>query len=584
MKIDINQIINKIKSNKVIKDLFSEETTQKKYIIFDIGNYNLKALFCEITDKIYIKDCRILKLDFEKYGNYSEALENSIKDILYGKKIEDTKLGVLLSGQYVINRFIVLPKIPEDELKQALKFEIKKNLHLNIAEVSFNYSINEVLKDENGKEKLKVFVGIIKKNDIENIENIFSDFGVPLAFITIDSLLYQKGYEFQQEEESVAYIEIGAENTNFNIIKNNNLEFSRNIPMGGVALSELIAKDISGSPTNFREFLNEAEIEKRKTPLYLEEDELEKMDQKKKIIAMSLMDGVGRILQRIRLTVGYYKTQVKGKNIKKIYLLGGVSSIKNIEKYFQKHLDVETHKIEFNPADFVDFNENIVKNRLKENIQFFWLSLLIAEKLFLEGDVINFYQKDKSEKITFDTIVNYFPEPKNVFITASLFIFIYYMLVGIPQYWNMKKLYTKYEKVSEKIIDIRDLENEIKYSLTINKKNNQNVFNWLQEFKEADKNWVKLLTRISENIPDNAYVDVLEINTNRQVHPVRYQLKIDFEFMGEENIRQVRNFLENPKTWENISFNKHSLDFHDRPGFSRGEINYHRLIMEGVFY
>ncbi|MFA5478490.1 MAG: pilus assembly protein PilM [Candidatus Muiribacteriota bacterium] len=582
MKIDIDIIVNNFKKSRIYSNLFSEEDSCKKYIIYDIGSNSIKAVFVEITDKINILDCKNVKINTEKYGDYEKALEAALKDIIYGKSVESYKVIIILSGQYILNRFVILPKIPDDELDSALKFEIKKILHTDMKNVFYNYKIVETLKDEKEKEKYKIFVGVVREEDISLLEKLFKKFGMIINNVTIDSLLYADLYKKMGEHEnSVAFIDIGSENTNFNIVKNGILEFSRNIPMGGNAITELIAKDISGSPTNFREYIAESEVEKKKTVVYSDENEMEKLDERKKIIALSLVDGISRIIQRIRLTIGYYKTQVKGQNVSKLFITGGTSSIGNIESFFVKHLDTETFKIDNSFLNEFNFEDELSKNKMLENSSVYWLTVCCILQLNSKGSVINFYQKNQMQKINADFFINLFPEPKKVFGLAAGLICLYYSALMVPQYFTTKALYNSYIRVDNVVKNYRSIDNEVKYSLKIFNANNKNVVDWVNEFKIAKKDWIDFFRFISETMPDNSYTYNLNLKPLRQFAPAKQQLTIEFEFEGYENLREFQYELKISEKM-NEMFKIEKMEFKERMVYTRDNITYYRLIMEAI--
>ena len=585
MNININEIISFLKNSKYYGMLFESEEASKNYVVFDIGNYNVKFIRFSLEEKIIIKEFNTVKLNYSKANDFENALKNALSDILYGKNFEDCRIAAIYSGQQITNRFIVIPKIPEEEVETAIKFEMKKLLHIEADQAVINHQIIEVFTDDSGKEKYRIFVAVMKSDDVQLIENMFKNAGIPLSLLTIDTTLISEMADIDKSKESkrIGVIDIGSENTNFNIIQNGKIEFSRNIPMGGNAITELIAKDISGSTTNFREFLEQSDVVKRKTAIEVNEDELEKMDEQKKIITMSLVDGISRISQRIRLTIGYFKTQVKGKNIDELFIIGGTSNIPGIDRYFSENLDIQTSLISNEFYDFFEFTEEEnMKGRFLEDTNLYFLSLMFSHNIMQNHGIINFLSKKKDDDIDIDIIVDRFPEPVKVFSIASIFIILYYISINYSVLTQLKKVYTKYEDIKAKITDYRTISEELKYKLKRENIEFNTTSKWIEKFNENNIQWLDFYKKIGELLPANSFMNSVNIISRIQDANIAYNIKMEIEFIGEENLKEFRFRVENPSSWEPVRVE--NIVFKDRPAIVKDGEKLFRINIEAEVY
>ncbi|MCK9475169.1 MAG: pilus assembly protein PilM [Candidatus Muirbacterium halophilum] len=585
MNININEIIGKLKDSKYYEMLFESEEASKNYVVFDIGNYNVKFIRFSIEEKIVINEFNTVKLNYSKASDFETALKNAISDILYGKNFEECKIAVIYSGQQITNRFIVIPKIPEEEVETVIKFEMKKLLHLEADQAVINHQIIEIFKDESGKEKYRIFVAVMKSDDVNIIESLFKNAGIPVSILTIDTILVSEMTDIDKSLESkrIGIIDIGAENTNFNIIQSGKIEFSRNIPMGGNAITELIAKDISGSPTNFREFLDQSDSVKKITQIEVKEDELEKLDEQKKIIVMSLTDGISRISQRIRLTIGYFKTQVKGKNIDELYIIGGTSNIPGLESYFSENLDIHTSKISEDFYDFIVFKEEeIMKARFIESSNLYFLSLMFSLKMLKQNGIINFLSKKKDDDLDIDVLVDRFPEPAKIFTIASIIIILYYFALNFSALTNVKGIYSKYDDIKQKITDYRVISEELKYKLKRENIELTTTSKWLETFKTNNITWLDFYKKIGELLPKNSFMNSINIASRLQDTTILYNVKMEMEFVGEDNLKEFRFRVENPSAWEPLRVE--NIVFKDRPPIVKSGDKIYRVNIEAEVY
>jgi len=552
MKFNLDDLIKNIRSNKLYQYLYSEKVEDKNIIIFDIGTKNIKYFFIELgKEKPVIKYSDVIKIDLKKNNDYSVAVKSTIRDVMYGKPLDNTKVAVILSGQQITNRFIIIPKIPDDELSTAIDFEVKKMLHVSAEDVMINHKVVERFTDEKGREKLKIFIAVIKHDDIKELEEVFKELGLPISILTVDSILYGHIYTMSRyKDERVAFVDVGAENTNFNIVKDGMLEFSRNIPMGGNAITELIAKDLSGSPTNFREFVDESEIEKIRSSLFTNESELEKLEEKKKTIAMSLTDGIARIMQRVRLTIGYFKTQVKGKSIDRVVLCGGSSNITNIAEVVSSSLDVKTETLNIEFSNIFDSESELMEKRIAENILYFGPVLAVSELFFKKEEILNFYNAKNKDKIELDVIFEKFPEPKIVFSIAAGFVVFYFSVIGFMQHRVERSRFNSLKSVKSMVQEYNTVESDMKYRLRTEIKNMDNVKSWLSSFVAIKKNWNGLFDFLAGVLPEKSFIESFELKSKMQSIKVTYTLEMVIMFEDPEEFKNFKFLIENRSVWD----------------------------------
>ncbi|PLX19355.1 MAG: hypothetical protein C0601_01960 [Candidatus Muiribacterium halophilum] len=552
MKFNLDDLIKNIRSNKLYQYLYSEKVEDKNIIIFDIGTKNIKYFFIELgKEKPVIKYSDVIKIDLKKNNDYSVAVKSTIRDVMYGKPLDNTKVAVILSGQQITNRFIIIPKIPDDELSTAIDFEVKKMLHVSAEDVMINHKVVERFTDEKGREKLKIFIAVIKHDDIKELEEVFKELGLPISILTVDSILYGHIYTMSRyKDERVAFVDVGAENTNFNIVKDGMLEFSRNIPMGGNAITELIAKDLSGSPTNFREFVDESEIEKIRSSLFTNESELEKLEEKKKTIAMSLTDGIARIMQRVRLTIGYFKTQVKGKSIDRVVLCGGSSNITNIAEVVSSSLDVKTETLNIEFSNIFDSESELMEKRIAENILYFGPVLAVSELFFKKEEILNFYNAKNKDKIELDVIFEKFPEPKIIFSIAAGFVVFYFSVIGFMQHRVERSRFNSLKSVKSMVQEYNTVESDMKYRLRTEIKNMDNVKSWLSSFVAIKKNWNGLFDFLAGVLPEKSFIESFELKSKMQSIKVTYTLEMVIMFEDPEEFKNFKFLIENRSVWD----------------------------------
>jgi|GEM_PF-4877822 len=552
MKFNFDDIIKSVQSNKLYQYLYMEKEEDRNIIVFDIGTENIKYIYVELTDeKPVIKYNDVVKLNLKKNPDFSQAVKSTIRDIMYGKPLDNTKVIVLLSGQKLTNRFIIIPEIPDDELSTAINFEVKKMLHVSTEEVMINHKVVNRFTDEKGRERLKIFIAVIKYEDIRELETTFKELGLPISILTLDSIVYSNIYKMlSYKEERVAFVDIGADNTNFNIVKDGVLEFSRNIPMGGNAITELIAKDLSGSPTNYREFIDESEIEKLKSILYPNEEEMERLDQRKKIVALSLSDGVARIMQRVRLTIGYFKTQVKGKNIDRVVLSGGTANIKRLSEVVSSSLDIPTEILSIDMKKTFDFDSEFLEKRINENMLFIPPVVGICDLYANKKEILNFYSSKNKDKIDVNLIYQDFPEPKTVFSLAAGFILVYFFITGMMDGLAERRRFNSLKDVKSMVQEYNTIDSELKYSLRNEVKNQDNILVWVSDFENIKKDWNSFFDYLAGILPKRSFVESFKLKSKMQSISMSYEIEMVILFEDPDEFKNFKFLIENRSVWD----------------------------------
>ncbi|RJP29038.1 MAG: type IV pilus assembly protein PilM [Candidatus Omnitrophota bacterium] len=240
------------------------------------------------------------------------------------------KLNLSLSGLQTITRYTDFPKMSNDEFKQALKFEAQKHIPFPLSEVNVD---GFILKDDLPDNKMLVLLAAAKKDAIESRIKLCDNLGVRLGAVDIDSiaLINTFNHNYSDDEsikdKAVALLNIGATESNLNILDSGFPRLSRDIHIAGNHFTKKIS-DIQG--------LEFKEAEKIKVS-----------PEKQTSSVISCIDNVLSNLARdLRTSFDYYESQ-NASSVSRIYLTGGSSmfaglreSLTNLMGIQVEHWDV----------------------------------------------------------------------------------------------------------------------------------------------------------------------------------------------------------------------------------------------------
>ncbi|MDD4899679.1 MAG: type IV pilus assembly protein PilM [Candidatus Omnitrophica bacterium] len=282
----------------------------------DIGSVSIKV----VKLRLFEEKAEVVDFKIEPFALDSAPVLKNIFQAMQAKKI-----NLSISGPSSIIRYVDFPKMNAEELKQAMKFEAQKHIPFTISEVNLDC---HVLKENPAENKMRVLLAAVKKDLVSQRLKLAQEAGVAVNLIDNDSLAMVNAFNFnyaanaQEEQKTIALLNIGALNSNLNILEGSAPSFSRDIHIAGNNLTQKIA-DLLG--LDFKA----AEVQKINPDA----------DKKDKII-MAIDSVFSRLVNEIRTSVDYYETQ-SASSVAKIFLSGGSSHLTGIKEKLATLLGTE---------------------------------------------------------------------------------------------------------------------------------------------------------------------------------------------------------------------------------------------------
>ncbi len=223
-----------------------------------------------------------------------------------------------------------LPAMAEDEIPQAVQYEIRPYVPLSLDEVTLDWSI---IEGESPDTPLKVLVVAIPNDIISqyreiahlanlNLRILESEvFALTRASIKPPHQKFGSGGENGKEKKVIGLIDIGARSTTCSIIEEGVLKISHSFNTAGNQLTEAIARSLNID-------YNKAEEIKKKHGL---------IGGNVRKILIPLID---LILEEIKKAFRNFYLK-EGKEVEKIVLAGGLVPMPGLKEYFSTELKKE---------------------------------------------------------------------------------------------------------------------------------------------------------------------------------------------------------------------------------------------------
>ncbi len=164
------------------------------------------------------------------------------------------------------------------------------------------------------------------------------------------------GKPTKQADSVKALLNIGNRLTQVVIIRDGNLDFVRELQIGGADFTLAISTKLGID-------MDAAEVAKLRPQERIEEI---------KAAAQAVLE---RFSNEVRLSFDYYENQV-GKAVDEIYLSGGGSSFSGLAKFLKETVDLDV--IMWNPLDKFELNPEISKQKMNELSTFFAVAAGLA--------------------------------------------------------------------------------------------------------------------------------------------------------------------------------------------------------------
>lgn len=294
----------------------------KRYLIgLDLGSRFVKAVeLCENGGKFELTAFR----QVETSG--PEKAREAAREVLAGGGFHTKRVATAVSGRSVIVRYVMMNRMPDEELHNVIKFEAGKYIPFEVEDVVLDCQrLEEGNQAETEQAKdMRVLLVAVKRTFVDEHVSVLSDAGLLPAILDVDSFALGNAFELRSRttgqgpppDRVIALVDIGAYKTNINILRGGNSYFTREVYIAGNDFTEAVAKKLGCESA-------EAETQKRNPG----EKSAELFD-----AAASVLDD---LCHEVHLSFDYFENQFE-KEVEEVYLSGGGSLMPGVEETCQR--------------------------------------------------------------------------------------------------------------------------------------------------------------------------------------------------------------------------------------------------------
>ncbi len=314
----------------------------KSVIGLDIGSRTIKAVELTREGTGFV---------MTGYGQTEVLAEehrpDAILEVLRDHPFHTKRVVTAVYGKSVIVRYLSMARMPEEDLRNAIRYEADKYIPFDVDDVVMDcQAFDDDPEQEGMDQEMRVLLVAVKRSLIDDHVSLLNGIGLQPAVIDVDSFAIGNAFEiargdaFYEEDQarSIALLEIGANKTNINIFNKGTSYFTREIYLAGDDFTHAIAKRLGVE-------LEEAEQRKR--------DSTESSEELMEAVMPSLDDLANEIL----LSFDYFENQFD-REVEEVYLSGGGARLTGVEQALERTLGRPTRL--WDPTEGIEIHDGAV--------------------------------------------------------------------------------------------------------------------------------------------------------------------------------------------------------------------------------
>ena len=281
------------------------------------------------------------------------AVADVIRQLFEKNNFKATEVVGSLSGNAVIVKKIVLSRMTEEELAEAIYWEAEQYIPFDIQDVNLDYQVLEIGSGDADGDTMGVLLVAAKKEKIADYTGVISQAGRVPVVVDVDAFALQNAYEVNYGVDMarvVVLINAGASAININIIEGGQSLFTRDISLGGNAYTEALQKELSLSFEN-------ADLVKRGVPV--EGAHAEDVDPIIRTVTESL-------LLEVEKTFDFFKATAASDRIDELVVSGGAAGVDGFTQAFEARFNLPVTA--FDPFRQIEFDTTKLSTERREEL------------------------------------------------------------------------------------------------------------------------------------------------------------------------------------------------------------------------
>jgi len=221
----------------------------KRLIGLDIGTSSIKVAEIEVSRKgadllsfgmTATPSNSILGGDISNPSAISVAVQSLMSEI----KMKKRSVSIGIWGTAVIVKKITIPKIEKKLIAEQIKWEAEQYIPFDVNDIVLDYHI---INPQTSGETFDILLVAAQNDLVAQYNSVVSGSGMQMSVLDVSGFALANAFELNFGKtvgETIAVLNIGAGVTNFVILSDGEVIFSRDIPVGGQNFTNEIHKEM----------------------------------------------------------------------------------------------------------------------------------------------------------------------------------------------------------------------------------------------------------------------------------------------------------------------------------------------------
>lgn len=277
----------------------------------------------------------------------AEALPGALRQVMRERGIRPAPLMIALSGQMVFPRFVRLPAVGEEKLRQMIQYEVEQNVPFPLDEIVWN---DQFIGDASTGEQAAMIVAA-KIEHVREVTDGVMAIGLEPELVDVAPMALYNCLKFNEPnlDGCTILLDVGSRVTNLIFIEDEKI-YSRCIPVAGNAITQGLATGLGIS-------FEEAEAKKRESAYVALGGTYVAEDPETERISKIVRNVVTRLHAEISRSINFYRSQQGGSAPTRLILTGGSAVLPHLDTFFREKLQVEVSFL--NPFENISFGPRI---------------------------------------------------------------------------------------------------------------------------------------------------------------------------------------------------------------------------------
>lgn len=319
----------------------------------DIGSGALKI--AEITQKNgkpFLKSAGIVEVPESMLQGGavadSEALAVTIRQAIAASGASAREAVVAVSSKMVFVRELTFPSMTQDELKEAIKWDVEK--YVPYPPNSYYYDFSMIGKEKEGAE-IKVLLVAASHDVVNYLSQAVEDAGLKLIAVDIEPLAIHRT---MPEADNLLVVDMGTVFSQITIFQQGIPVLTREIEIGGQRFTEEIMQTLG------LEFAEAERLKQRQEGLLQKTTSGEEISPFQQQVEMLILE----LTREVRRTAEYYQMQHQGSVFDRLVVTGGGAKLDNLIDHIKGQFE-DMQVCVHDPLYFIEVNPSLDPGYMK---------------------------------------------------------------------------------------------------------------------------------------------------------------------------------------------------------------------------